>query len=108
MLQLLLAFSLQLPGGAPSRAPADAWLAPDKAKHFFVSAFAQSIGYSVLRTAGLQHSSSLAGASVGTLALGVGREVHDRRVGRVFSPRDLVWDAAGAGAATLLLNQTVR
>lgn len=107
MLQLLLAFTLSLPGGAPS-ASADAWLAPDKAKHFLMSAFVQGVGYGVLRTGGADHTPALAGATAGTMAVGVGREMWDRRAGRAFSTRDLAWDAAGAAAAAALLNQTVR
>lgn len=109
MLQLLLAFSLQLPGGAPAVDPArDAWLAPDKVKHFLVSAFIQGVGYGALRTTGMPHGAALAAATAGTVAVGVARELHDRRTKGAFSARDLAWDVAGAAAASALLNQTVR
>jgi putative lipoprotein len=100
----LLVFSLS---GAPARAP-DSWFGQDKVQHFFTSAFVQSISYGSLRGAGLSHTSALAGASVTTAAVGVGKELRDRRVKGEFSVRDLAWDAAGAGAMTTLLVRTAR
>ena len=43
-----------------------------------------------------------------TAAVGVGKEMRDRKTQEHFSVRDLVWDAAGAGAATWLLDRTER
>ena len=103
---LLLVFSLH--GPASSGHSADAWLTRDKAQHFFLSAFAQSLGYGVFRGAGVSHGAALAGASVATASLGVGKELRDRRVKGEFSFRDLGWDAAGAGSMTLLLAHTAR
>jgi hypothetical protein len=37
----------------------------------------------------------------------VGKEIIDRRAGGQVSVPDLVWDAAGAGAASLLLAHAV-
>lgn len=105
MKALLLVFSLHAP---PSARAADAWLGQDKLKHFFLSAFVQSISYGSLRGAGLSHGSALAGASVTTVAIGVGKELRDRRVKGEFSSRDLAWDAAGAGSMSLLLSRTAR
>ena len=53
----------------------------DKAKHFFLGAFTQSMGHAVLRTAGAGDDIAIAGAWAGTLAAGVGKEIHDRRSG---------------------------
>ncbi|MDB4892734.1 MAG: Protein of unknown function periplasmic lipoprotein [Gemmatimonadetes bacterium] len=100
---LWLVFSLN-----PASLPSDRWLAEDKVKHFFTSAFVQSMSYGALRTSGLNHGAALAGASVTTAAVGVGKELHDLRVKGEFSVRDLTWDAAGAGAASVLLAQTRR
>jgi putative lipoprotein len=86
----------------------DPWLGVDKAKHFLVSAFVQSASYATLRAAGARNGNALAGASIITLTIGVGREVHDHAVGRVFSLRDLTWDALGAIAASTLLVKTRR
>ena len=70
--------------------------------------FAAQVMASALRATGISHSSALAGASVATAAVGIGKEIHDRDVKGDFSARDLVWDAAGAGAMTVLLVHTRR
>lgn len=100
---LFIVFSL-----SPMSLPADRWLAPDKVQHFLSSAFVQSMSYGALRTTGLSHGAALAGASAATAVAGVGKEVRDQRTRGEFSVRDLVWDAAGAGAATVLLVRTQR
>ena len=97
-----LALSLSLGG------PGDRWLGTDKVKHFFMSAFVQSASYASLRAAGASHGPALLGATGVTLTLGIGKELHDRNTPSDFSVRDLVADAAGAGAATILLNHTDR
>jgi putative lipoprotein len=99
---LLLVFTL---GRAPEHSR-DAWFGPDKLQHFFTSAFVQSVGYGVLRRAGADTGPAITGASVVTAMVGVGKEVHDRRTKGEFSLRDLTWDAAGAGSASLLLVRT--
>jgi uncharacterized protein YfiM (DUF2279 family) len=66
------------------------------------------MSYGALRTTGLGHGAALAGASLTSAAVGVGKEVHDLHVKGEFSLRDLTWDAAGAGAATVLLVRTRR
>lgn len=98
---LLLVLSLQ---GQPS----DRWFSADKIKHFFMGAFVQSVGYSTLRATGVGHRSSLLGATAGNAIVSVGKEFADARRTGLFSRRDLVWDAAGAGAATVLLTRTER
>ena len=88
--------------------PADPWFAADKIKHFFLAAFVQSVSYSALRATQLGHQSSLVGASAGTVAVSIAKELSDARRTGLFSRRDLVWDAAGIGASTLLLDRTAR
>jgi putative lipoprotein len=100
---LLLVFTL---GRAPEHSR-DAWFGPDKLQHFFTSAFVQSLGYGVLRRAGADPGPAITGASVVTAIVGVGKEVRDRRTKGEFSVRDLTWDAAGAGSASLLLVRTI-
>ena len=102
---LLLVFSL---GSVPRARPDDGWFSADKAKHFLSSAFVQSIGYGALRGIGAGHDAALVGATVATAAVGVGKEVYDARHGGDPSVRDLVWDAAGAGAVSLLLSHSTR
>jgi uncharacterized protein YfiM (DUF2279 family) len=97
---LVLGLSLAL------HAPSDSWWGPDKVKHFFMSAFVQSASYSALRLTRLDRGVSLGGATVVTLSLGLGRELHDRRTKGQFSVRDLAWNAAGVGAASLVLART--
>ena len=86
----------------------DGWFAADKVKHFLTSAFVQGATYATLQAAGADRGVALAGATAVTLSVGVGKEWVDRRRGGAFSGRDLAWDAAGAGAATLVLVRTER
>lgn len=102
-----MVFALHL-GGHDEHPGGDGWFSADKAKHFFVSAFIQSASYSLLRTTGLSHKVSLAGASAMTLSLGVGKELRDKRDGGDPSLKDLTWDAAGMAAASGLLSATRR
>jgi putative lipoprotein len=90
-------------------APRDRWFSPDKAKHFFISAFVQSISFSALRATGASRNASFVGASAVSVGVGVGREVYDLyRPGGVSSFKDIAWDAAGVLAATELLRHTSR
>jgi len=89
-------------------APPDNWFGTDKLKHFFVAAFTQSVSYSALQLARVRHDDALAAAWAVTATVSVAKELHDRRAYGLFSVRDLVWDAAGAGAATLLIQHSVR
>jgi putative lipoprotein len=87
----------------------DSWFGIDKIKHFFMSAFIESVSYSALQAARVDHRSALAGAIGVTAAFGVGREIHDsRNPNNHFSVRDLSWDALGAGAGVVLLSHTIR
>jgi len=103
----LLIAMLLAPASARAQHPEDKWFAADKAKHFFTSALVQSLVYSVTQvTTRGPRSSLLFSASVATAAVGIGKEVHDRRSYGHFSVRDLTWDAAGAAAASLMLART--
>ena len=102
---LQIALSLTL---TPPTSPPDTWFGSDKLKHFFVAAFTQSVTYSALQAARVHHDAALAGAWAVTGAVSVAKEVHDRRSYGLFSVKDLVWDAAGAGTATLLIRRSVR
>jgi len=76
----------------------------DKVKHFLMSFFVQSVGYSVSRTAGVERSTSQGIAAAGVVSIGVLKELHDRSVGKPFSFGDLFWDGAGGVAAASLMN----
>ena len=104
MFALLFAFQLHGPGDHPA---GDSWFGTDKVKHFFTSALIQSLAYSVTQvTTRGPRSSLLLSASVATAAAGIGKEMYDRRSYGHFSVRDLAWDAAGAGTASLMLART--
>ena len=95
---LLLAFPLA----------ADGWFGADKMKHFFMSAFIQSLTYSSVRAAGASHDGAYLSATAATVGFGVGREIYDGRVKRAFSYKDLVWDGAGLAAGMVLVNNARR
>lgn len=88
--------------------PPDNWFGSDKVKHFFIAAFTQTVSYSALQAARVHHDQALAGAWAITATVSIAKEIRDKRSYGLFSYRDLVWDAAGAGAATLLIAKSVR
>lgn len=101
---LLVAPSL---AGAQSRPkPADPIFGVDKVKHFFIAGFVETMTFSGLQAAGVNRSSARGGAIGVTTVASLGREFHDRRTKGLFSVKDLVWDALGAGAALLVINKT--
>lgn len=104
IIPIALAFALQ----APAVPPKDHWFGADKLKHFFLAAFTQTVTYSALQAAKVGRAPALASATAVTAAVSVAKEVHDRRTTGLFSLRDLVWDAAGTGAATWLISRSVR
>ncbi|MDP9200995.1 MAG: VanZ family protein [Gemmatimonadota bacterium] len=87
----------------------DSWFGIDKIKHFFMSAFIESVSYSALQAAHVKRRPALAGAIGVSAAFGVAREIHDKRTpGKWFSYRDLTWDALGIGAGASLLTHTIK
>jgi putative lipoprotein len=87
----------------------DSWFGIDKIKHFFISAFIESVSYSALQAARVDRRPAMAGAIGISAAFGVGRELHDKRTpGNHFSYRDLTWDAVGIGAGAVMLKRTVK
>jgi uncharacterized protein YfiM (DUF2279 family) len=100
-LALVLAFSLSAPSG-------DRWFARDKAKHFVAAALIQSVSYAAFREVGARRTSALWQATAVTAAASLGKEAFDRHQGRLFSVRDLAWDAGGAGMASLAIIRVSR
>jgi putative lipoprotein len=86
----------------------DSWFGVDKIKHFFLSAFATSVSFSALQAAGANRRTSMAGAIGASVALGVARELHDRRTKNLFSSKDLTWDVIGTAAAATMLSRTAK
>jgi len=99
LLMFTLHFGQEHPNG-------DNWFSADKAKHFFTAAFVQSATFGGLRAVGAGRSASLAGASVVSAGLSIGKEVYDAKGGGTPSGKDLVWDVAGMIAASAVLNRT--
>ncbi len=102
-MHLALAFALSF--GAPNQ---DRWLGPDKWKHFAAAALIQSVGYAAFRRDDTARPVALWRATAVTSTISLGKEFFDRHQGRDFSARDLAWDAAGAGTATLAIIQATR
>jgi len=75
----------------------------DKVKHFVASAAIQSLAYAAFRQRDDRRGAALWKATVVTAGASLGKELLDRRRGGSFSGKDLVWDAAGAGAATVAI-----
>ena len=87
----------------------DSWFGIDKIKHFFISAFIESVSYSALQAARANHRTALTGAIGVSAAFGVARELHDKRKpGNRFSYKDLTWDALGITAGAVVLKHTVK
>jgi putative lipoprotein len=104
----LIALLLFTPVAATAQAhrPRDAWFGVDKIKHFFMSAFIESVTFSGLQAIGANRNTAFAGAASATVGFAVGKEFYDRKHTGLFSYRDLVWDAAGAGTGLLMLKST--
>lgn len=92
----------------PATHTQESFFGADKVKHFLLSAFAQSVVFAGLESAGTSRSVAFTASSITTAALAIGKEIHDRRTTGIFSVRDLAWDAAGAGAGAIMLNHTQR
>ena len=86
----------------------DALFGLDKPKHFVLSFFIQSTSFAAIQAAGGSRGAAMGGASITTAAIGIGRELHDRRTKGLFSFGDLLWDALGAGTAAVMLRHTYR
>ena len=88
--------------------PRDPWFGADKLKHFFIAAFTQSVAYNALRLGGVRHGGSVVGATTVSFGVSIGKELFDRKRSGLFSVRDLIWDAAGAGTATAIVERAQR
>ena len=106
---LSLCLAVNLLYGQTAVAHTDAWFGIDKLKHFFMSFFIESVSYSALQAAGVNHRSAMGGAIGISLGFGAAREVHDMRTpGNIFSVRDLTWDALGTASGAVLSAHTIR
>lgn len=104
---LMLIFALHTAHGPGTASDgSDRWFAMDKAKHFFMAAFVQTVSFSALRAIGVGYRPSLAGATVTAAAVGIGKELYDLKTGGDASWKDLTWDGIGIAAASVVLTQT--
>jgi uncharacterized protein YfiM (DUF2279 family) len=101
-----LVFVFTLHRGPQEHPGGDRWFSADKAKHFFLASFVQSAAFGTLNASGLDRRTSFIGASAVSIGVSLGKEIADRRRGGRFSARDLVWDAAGIAAASVILRRT--
>jgi uncharacterized protein YfiM (DUF2279 family) len=83
----------------------DAWLGADKFQHFWMSFATTAYGFAAARAAGIDTGAALYIAVPVSAAAGVGKEIHDRRRGGIFSVRDLVADGLGIAAAWFILRE---
>ena len=103
-------FALQLAGGpvhvppALGDPPPDAWLAEDKVKHMMMSTAVVGFAHGGSRMV-MEARPALVAAAVSGVAAGIWKEWRDRRIGRSFSARDLVWDALGIGIGLALVTK---
>lgn len=82
---------------ASAQRQADRWYGEDKVRHTGASAAITAIGYGGARIA-LDADESV-GVAIGAAAVaGLLREIHDWRLGKPFSVKDLAWDALGIAA----------
>ena len=114
---LVLTLTLQLVGSTPTIPSAtqpvvqdtrsgDRWFAEDKLKHAFMSIAVVGFTHAGARTVGFDRSSStMLGISAGVSA-GIGKEIYDRKRGRPFSFRDLIYDAVGITLGALIVRNT--
>ena len=103
---VLFALSASSAGAQAQHKKVDPWLGPDKPKHFLMAGFVESLTFAGLELAGANRSASRAGGISAAAVVSFGREFHDRRVGKGFSLKDLLWDGLGMSAALLVINKT--
>jgi hypothetical protein len=88
--------------------PPDRWFGADKAQHALLSGATLAFSFAGLRSVGMHRRPALVAAGLPTAAVGLGKELRDRRVTGRFSVRDLAADAVGAALYAALLARTVR
>ena len=99
------ALAAQRPLDARAQTPArDSWFGEDKLQHTFASASVVLFAYGGARLASIDNSAALKIAIVSGALTGLWKEWRDRRSGKHFSARDLVWDAVGIGASAFLVS----
>lgn len=108
LLRVAVAIAVSVAAATPAWAqdapPRDPWFGEDKVRHLGASAALTAIGYGVARNA-LDSDGSIVVAVSAAGVAGLLREVHDHRLGKPFSLRDLLWDALGIAAGYLWIRE---
>ena len=82
----------------------DRWYGEDKVRHFAASAGITAISYGGARA--MLDSDEAVGAAIGAAAVaGLVREIHDYRLGKPFSFKDLAWDALGVAVGYVWIRE---
>ncbi|HSJ16444.1 MAG TPA: hypothetical protein VK939_18695 [Longimicrobiales bacterium] len=89
----------------PATSGEDPWFGADKYRHFFLSFAGTAFAYGAARGVMDADAATVFALGAGAVA-GLGKEVLDRRAGRLFSVRDLAWDGLGLLAAYVLVRNT--
>jgi uncharacterized protein YfiM (DUF2279 family) len=102
---LTLLLALTLSTQAPPQTPRerDRWLAEDKLRHAFASMAVVGFAHAGARVVGIDGTPAVLIGISTSAAAGIWKELHDRRSGRVFSLKDLVWDAMGITLGAVLV-----
>lgn len=82
----------------------DAWFAEDKMKHMLTSTAVVGFAHAGARLVTDTKTAVVVAVAAGAAA-GIWKEIHDRKIGRIFSKRDLVWDALGIGLGVVVVSQ---
>ena len=98
---LVAAVLLLQAGCAGFRTCNDAWLGPDKAKHFAAGFVIGAGGALAARNLGTEEAAAIGCTTA--MAAGFGKEAYDLRIkGTCWSWRDVFWDFLGASAGASL------
>ena len=82
----------------------DRWFGEDKLKHLFTSTAVVGFGHATARTV-VSSEEAVIPAVLGGVAAGLWKEWYDRRRGRPFSGRDLLYDAVGVALGAALVSR---
>ncbi|MEX2284444.1 MAG: hypothetical protein WEE89_18285 [Gemmatimonadota bacterium] len=82
----------------------DEWFAQDKLQHAFMSMAVVGFAHAGARLVGIEKTGAVVVGVSSSAISGLWKEWHDRRIGRPFSYRDLVWDALGIAAGALVMD----
>jgi uncharacterized protein YfiM (DUF2279 family) len=82
----------------------DAWFGQDKLQHAFMSMAVVGFAHAGARLVGIEKNGAVVVGVSSSAASGIWKEWHDRRIGRPFSYRDLLWDVIGIAAGALVVN----